>query len=139
MQRGAYQGPGKAWNFARIKPRPGEEHADAWATMTPLQKEAWRWSQINREAKAFFDMLPPHRRLELPARDLFASDLKALSDVFAFSKVPAPAEAEIRRIMGQKMNAQAHFNGLPFEWTEAARAEVRPFIADTAALLGYET
>ena len=45
---------------------------------------------------------------------------------------------QIQGIMGQKMNAQAHFNGLSFEWTEERREKVRPYIAETATLLGYE-
>lgn len=138
MQRGAYQGPGKAWNFARIRPRPGERHAENWGTMTPLEKEAWRWAQINREAKAFFDALPEERKYELPSAAFFTADEDRYKEIFEFVGVPCPPMDKIQGIMGRKMNAQAHFNGLSFEWTDERRETVRPYITETATLLGYE-
>ena len=137
MQRGAYQGPGKAWNFARIKPRPGEPYADAWDAMEPLEKEAWRWAQINREAKAFFDALPAERRYELPASTFFSGSEKVYKEIFEFVGVPCPPMSEIQQIMGRKMNAQAHYNGMAFEWTAPLRDKVRPYIEEMANTLGY--
>ena len=45
---------------------------------------------------------------------------------------------EIKGIMGRKMNAQAHFNGASFEWTEERKDQVRPYITEVAQILGYE-
>ena len=35
------------------------------------------------------------------------------------------------------MNAQAHFNGMSFEWTPGLREKVRPYIEEVATTLGY--
>lgn len=138
MQRGAYQGPGKAWNFARIRPRPEDPYFAKWDTMIPLEKEAWRWAQINRQARDFFDHLPQERKYELPSAAFFAADEQKYKEIFEFVGVPCPSMDKIQGIMGRKMNAQAHFNGLAFEWTEESRDTVRPYIEETASLLGYE-
>ncbi|MBX2820679.1 MAG: sulfotransferase [Rhodothermaceae bacterium] len=138
MQRGAYQGPGKAWNFARIRPRPEEPFFDTWESMEPLEKEAWRWARINKEAKDFFDSLPAERKLELPAKAFFGANEKTYKEIFEFVGAPCPTLEEIRQVMGRKMNAQAHFNGLSFEWTEASKDKVRPYIKDVAEGLGYD-
>ena len=41
-------------------------------------------------------------------------------------------------IMGKKINAQFHFGGPEFEWTQEAYDEVRPYIASVSEQLGYE-
>ena len=138
MQRGAYQGPGKAWNFARIRPRFGEPHFDQWDKMDPLEKEAWRWAQINKEAKAFFDSLPEERKFELPSSVFFSADERVYRQIFEFVGVPCPSLEEINQIMGRKMNAQAHFNGMSFEWTKETEDKVKPYITEIALKLGYQ-
>ena len=137
MQRGAYQGPGKAWNFARIQPRPGEAFSDSWDAMIPLEKEAWRWAQINREAKLFFDALPDDRKYELPSSVFFSGNDNVYKEIFEFIGVPCPSSSEIQQVMGRKMNAQAHYNGMSFEWTPDLREKVRPYIEEVATILGY--
>ena len=83
-------------------------------------------------------MLPEERRLELPSKTFFSGNAGVYKEIFEFVGVPCPPREEVERIMGRKMNAQAHFNGLSFEWTEEDRARVRPFIQDVAHSLGYE-
>ncbi|MEM8486126.1 MAG: sulfotransferase [Bacteroidota bacterium] len=138
MRRGAYAGPNMAWNFARIRPRAGEPFADSWETMAPLAKEAWRWARINQISIDFIETLPAGRGMELPARRLFGGSTEMIREIFDFIGVPCPDMADIQRVMGKKMNAQAHFNGLSFEWTAADYKLVRPYIASVAEALGYE-
>ena len=138
MQRGAYQGPGMAWNFARIHPSSGDPDAAGWQDLSPLQKEAWRWARVNRMAYDFFHSLPEDRRYELPAAALFSGREAIYREIFDFVGVSCPPRTEIQAVMGRKMNAQAHFNGRSFEWTDEAREQVRPIIEPVARLLGYE-
>jgi hypothetical protein len=137
MQRGAYQGGHMAWNFARIHPRSDDPARERWDDYGDLEREAWRWARINGDAKAFFDSLPASRRLELPARTFFSNDMKIYRALFDFVGVACPPEAEIRGVMGKQLNAQAHFNGQEFEWTDEARALVRPIVGPVAERLGY--
>lgn len=137
MQRGAYQGGHMAWNFARIHPRSDDPAFALWETYSPLEKEAWRWARINSDAKTFFDALPEHRRLELPAQAFFSNDMDIYSHLFAFAGVECPPPEEIRSILGKRLNAQEHFNGFDFEWTEERRALVRPIVQPVAETLGY--
>ncbi|MDZ4699833.1 MAG: sulfotransferase [Rhodothermales bacterium] len=137
MQRGAYQGGNMAWNFARIHPRTDDPAYAAWDSYSNLQREAWRWARINGYARAFFDTLPEERRLDLPARAFFSNDMEIYRKLFAFVGVPCPDEGAIRAVTGKQLNAQAHFDGLDFEWTDALRAEVRPIVQPVAEALGY--
>ena len=138
MKRGAYAGPNMAWNFARIRPRKGEAHYDAWDSMIPLEKEAWRWAQINSMSIDFFGALPANRALELPAKRLFSGSSDVFKEMFDFVDVPCPSMEEINQVMGKKMNAQAHFGGLEFSWDQEKYDQVRPFISSVANTLGYE-
>ncbi len=138
MRRGAYAGPNQAWNFARIRPRNGEPHFDDWDGMTPLAKEAWRWARINQISMDFFKTLPEEKKLELPAKKLFGGSQEVIKEIFDFVEVPAPPLEELNKIMGKKMNAQAHFNGLEFNWSPEGYDTVRPFITSVATALGYE-
>ena len=137
MRRGAYTGPNICWNFARIRPRAGEPYLDAWDTMTPLAKEAWRWAKINQDSIDFLATLPADKKLELPASDLFSEREEIYKNLFAFVGVSCPPMDEIKRVMSKKINAQFHFGGLDFSWTQEAYDEVRPFIAEVAETLGY--
>ena len=138
MKRGAYAGPNMAWNFARIRPRPGEEHSENWDALEPLEKEAWRWAQINRISIDLMKSLPEDRALELPAKRLFSGSNEMFKEMFDFIGVPCPALEDINRVMGKKMNAQAHFGGLEFSWDAEKYDLVRPFISSVATELGYE-
>ena len=138
MQRGAYQGAGKAWNFARIHPRSGEDLAAAWEHLDAVEKEAWRWARINIESKRFFDSLPVDKRFELPARSFFNADEDFWNALFEFVGAPVATIANIKDVMRRRMNAQSHFNGMTFEWTPELRQKVRPYIEDIAGILGYE-
>ncbi len=138
MRRGAYAGPNMAWNFARIRPRAGEEYVDTWDAMTPLAKEAWRWARINKMSMDFMATLPASRAMELPAKRLFGGSDDVIREIFEFVGVPCPDMADIKRVMGKKMNAQAHYNGLSFEWSDDDYKTVRPYIASVAEALGYE-
>ncbi len=137
MQRGAYQGGNMAWNFARIHPRSDDPARAYWEGYSPLEKEAWRWARINAVARAFFESLPEARRLELPAKAFFSNDMDIYRRLFDFVGVECPSEDAIREVMGKRMNAQAHFNGRAFEWTDALRDQVRPIVRPVAEQLGY--
>ena len=138
MQRGAYQGPNMAWNFARIRPRKGEAEENDWETWSSLQKEAWRWARVNEMAYEFFQTLPEERRLELPAKSFFSGRPEVYWQIFDFLDAPCPPLSDIQSIMSRKMNAQAHFNGLPFEWTDDLREQIQPIIEPVAQLLNYD-
>lgn len=138
MRRGAYSGPNYSWNFARIKPRPGEANAAAWEEMSPLSKEAWRWSKINQLSMDFMEKLPAPRKYELPAAKLFSEDPEVYREIFDFVGVDCPPIDDIKKVMAKKINAQFHFGGFEFEWTDETYAEVRPYIASVAEALGYD-
>ncbi len=138
MRRGAYTGPNICWNFARIRPRAGEPYLEEWDSMTPLQKEAWRWAKINQISVDFLEKLPADKKYELPATRLFSEDPNVYREIFEFVGVDSPPLEEIKKVMGQKINAQFHFGGFKFEWTDETLAEVRPFIAEVAEQLGYK-
>ncbi len=138
MKRGAYQGPGMAWNFARIRPRPHEEYHQTWNDLTPLQKEAWRWAAINQAALDFAASQPPTRILDLPSATFFSDTNEARQRLFQFIDVREPEAVAASRVMSKRMNAQVNFGGLEFEWTPNLYAVVRPFVSDVAQKLGYE-
>lgn len=137
MRRGYYQSHN--WDFARIRPRPGEPLAAQWDTLSPLEKSAWYWAQCNREAHEFLETLEKSRRMDLRAELLFAGDEKTLKDLFDFVNIDFPPREQVEEVLGQKINAarQGHFPP-PSEWDKDERASVRQLVAKTAKILDYE-
>lgn len=137
MRRGYYQSHN--WDFARIRPRPGEPDAAGWDAMSPLEKSAWYWERCNKEAHTFLVTLPAARRMDLRADALFAGDEKMLKDLFDFVGMDFPPRNLVEEVLGQKINAarQGHFPP-PSEWDDDERASVRQSVEATAKILGYE-
>lgn len=137
MQRGAYQGSGMAWNFARPEPRSSDPYHARWPSLSPVEKEAWRWTRVNEDALSFMASLPAERRFQFSSESFFERDPAVLDGLFDFLHVPAPTPAQIDQVLQRKMNAQAHFNGLDFEWTDDTLGRVVPIVQDVAYRLGY--
>lgn len=138
MRRGHYQGHN--WDFARIRPRPGDPAAESWDGRPPLEKTAWSWMRVNADARRFLGTLPASRGLDLRADALFRGDEVALRRLFAFVGVGKPPKDEIEDVLAQKLNTQR--SGTfppPEEWREAERRAVRDTVAQVALSLGYET
>jgi hypothetical protein len=136
MRRGYYRHHN--WDFARIRPRPGEPLAAEWEGLPPLEKCAWYWARSNAEARAALDALPPDRRLDLGADALFAGDPATVDRIFAFAQVERPPQPWIEEVLGRRMNAQrAGEYPPPAEWSEAERQAVRRHVAEVAERLGY--
>lgn len=137
MRRGAYQGSGMAWNFARPEPRPSDPYHERWSSLSPVEKEAWRWARLNEDALQFLASLPPDRGLRFSSESFFARDPAVLDSLFNFLHVPALPPAQIDQVFQRKLNAQAHFNGLEFEWTDETLERVLPIVQEVAHRLGY--
>lgn len=138
MRRGAYQGPNMAWNFARIYPRAGDTYFEMWNRFSAAEKEAWRWKQVNNESISFLNSLPAHRRFELPSAALFSGEADVYDRLFSFFGVSTPPKRRIDSVLSKRLNAQAHYNGKSFHWTDGERARVRRIVQDTARKLGYD-
>jgi hypothetical protein len=104
MARGYFVDNG--WDYARIRPRPGEPDAAGWPTMNQIERCAWWWARVNREAADFMSQLPPERRLDLPAARLFAGDPAVVAALFALAGLDAPPPGSIAKVLGARMNAE---------------------------------
>ena len=138
MRRGYYHGLHQAWNFARIRPRQDDVYFEEWDGFSPLQKLAWRWARVNDQAADFFLQLPASRRMELPSKDLFSGSVSVLDRIFDFVGVELPEAHRIERVLNKRINAQDHYDGNDFEWTDEKREKVRPIVKDTAERLDYQ-
>lgn len=137
MRRGYYQAHN--WDFARIRPRPGEDLAAEWEALSPLEKSAWYWARVNGEAREFLSTLPAARRLDLQADALFAGDETVLKNLFNFVSIDLPARTQLEEVLGQKINAQRKGEfPTPSEWSEAERVVVRDRVRVVASALGYD-
>ncbi len=137
MRRGYYQSHN--WDFARVRPRPGEELAARWDELPRLEKCGWFWARINEEARAFMRTLPPERALDLRADLLFAGDEPTLRRIFSFVGVDFPPRELVEEVLGQKLNAaQRGSFPAPSEWSAEDREMVRRQVERVARELGYE-
>jgi hypothetical protein len=137
MRRGYYRHPFEAWNFARIRPRPSAPDHGRWDRFSQLEKNAWRWAHTNAFAADVFEQLPASRRFELPSADLFGGGRAVQERLFSFCGVDCPPARETASVVDRKFNAQDHYHGDQFEWTDDTRALVRPLIEHVADRLGY--
>jgi hypothetical protein len=136
MRRGYYAG--HSWDFARPAPRPGEPLAARWDGLSQLQKCAFLWARVNAEAADFLGALPPERGLDLPATRLFDGDPATVAALFGLAGLPEPPPAQVRGVLGKRLNAQAR-GSFPDArgWEEADKAAVWAMLGDVAERLGY--
>ena len=126
------------WDFARVRPRPGEPIADSWDALPRLEKCAWYWARINAESRDFMATLPPDRGLDLEAEDLFAGTESVLRRVFEFAGVAFPPVEVLEEVLGQRINAAVRGSyPVPGEWSESDRAAVWRHVGEVAASFGY--
>jgi len=137
MRRGAYQGGNMAWNFARIHPVPGDEYLERWASMTAVEKEAWRWTRVNESILEFMSTLPESDRFEMRASELFGQDRTEIHRLFEFIGVPVPPEGELDQVLDRRLNAGSHYDQMDFELSGDDRARISPVISQLAERLGY--
>jgi len=137
MRRGYYESHN--WDFARVRPRPGEPLAAGWDALPRLEKCGWFWARINEEARAFMGTLPAERALDLRADLLFSGDEPTLRRIFSFVGVDFPARELVEEVLGQKLNAaQRGSFPTPSDWSADDRDAVKRRVADVARDLGYE-
>jgi hypothetical protein len=134
VKRQAYEG--HPWDFARIRPRAGDADASQWERLSSVEKIAWYWARVNRDAHDFLRTLPASRGLEIRADTLFRADASTLTKLFAFAGVTCPSPRKVRHVLAGKLNA----NTLPhdWEWTEADRQRVQQLTSSVAVDLAYE-
>ncbi|HZR81717.1 MAG TPA: sulfotransferase [Candidatus Binatia bacterium] len=136
MRRGYYESHN--WDFARVRPRPGEPMAAAWDALPRLEKVAWYWARVNGESHAFVRSLPEGRGFDLNADALFAGDERTLRALFQFVGVEFPPVELVEEVLGQKINAAVRGSyPVPAEWTDEDRAAVWRQVGPTAEVLGY--
>jgi len=137
MRRGYYAAHN--WDFARVRPRPGEALAPEWEALPRLEKCGWFWSRINEEASAFMATLPPERALDLRADLLFGGDEATMRRIFSFVGVAFPAQELVEEVLGQKLNAavRGSFPGAG-DWSEDDRRAVWRRVEAVATRLGYD-
>ncbi|MGH9163188.1 MAG: sulfotransferase family protein, partial [Vicinamibacteraceae bacterium] len=134
MKRQAYEG--HPWDFARIRPRAGDADAQRWERLSSVEKLAWYWARVNRDAHDFMHTLPASRRFEVRADTLFRADAPTLTTLFAFAGVACPTKRKIQHVLAGKLNA----NRLPtaWDWTDVDRQRVQQLTSSVAVDLGYE-
>lgn len=128
------------WDFARIRPRPGEEFAEQWDDMPPLEKVAWYWRAVNQHAIDSMEALPDSRRFVLRSADLFGGRESALEALFSFVGVELPPRARIDSVLSLNLNRQRGGAPVapPAEWSTVERDRVRRIVGDVASALEYD-
>lgn len=137
MRRKYYDGHLR--DAARITPNPSDAYATQWSGFTEIEKTAWNWATTNAFSLQFMEELPDTQKLQFSSEELFAADLSFMHHLFDFvGSNYCPPETDIRRVMGQKHNAQQ--KGVfkkPKNWSDAKIAQVNAIIQPVVSQLGY--
>ncbi len=137
MRRGYYQGHGG--DFARIRPREGDVWFPEWEGFSTIEKIAWYWHAVNKDAMDFCDTLPEAKSLVLAAEDMFQANGECLERLFGFMAAEMPSIHQIDKVLGKKMNAQRSGKCPDIStWDDAQLRRVKAIISDTASRLGYD-
>lgn len=128
---------GHPWDFARIHPKQNQPLAALWDTLTPLEKNAWYWAEVNGYIMKFFDSLPQWRKFELPSDLLFSADREVLNGLFNFIGVEPLGMDKIQQVLSKKLNAQ---DAIPKQrkWSDSEKEIVIKIVHKVAIQLGYE-
>jgi len=123
-------------DYARVRPVEGEPFFDRWEKMDPFGKICWYWHVYNEFALDFRQDVNPSRILTIQASSLFNGT--AVPTIFDFLDLRQPAEEDVDRVLGQKLNAQKE-GTFPTadEWTPSMLETLQSIAGDTMKRLGY--
>ena len=139
MRRSYYSGHMR--DYARIHPTRSSLSYDDWDTFTHLQKVAWNWKTVNRHCLSFMENLPDHQKMSFSSESFFKAQPSLTKTLFNFigSSSYHPPSSDIRRVMGQKHNAQEKGQfSKPDNWSDQQVEQVNKIIAPVANKLSYE-
>jgi hypothetical protein len=139
MRRNYYRGHMR--DYARITPSKLDLSYDDWDTFTDLQKVAWNWKTVNRHCLGFMKNLPDTKGISFSSEDFFTAKSSLIESLFNFvgSENYHPPAGDIRRVMGQKHNAQKKGQfSKPSDWTDRQVEQVNKIIGPVAQKLSYE-
>jgi len=114
-------------------PQAEDPYFEKWASMTPVQRNAWIWTYRNQKALEGLKHIPEDQKLILRIEDLCRKETLAGLESFAGRKIREDADP------GKKYNANPSFTLSPKEvWTERMNREFFEIAGDLMKQFGYE-
>jgi hypothetical protein len=105
VDRGYYAG--HRWDYARVRPRPGDPDAPRWKHMSQVERCVWLWKSTTQHCLDFVDRLDPSRSFFLKSEDLFDGNDGVIDGLFQFvSTSDAPPRARTRSVLSRRLNRQ---------------------------------
>jgi hypothetical protein len=127
------------WDYARLRPRPGEGCFDEWMALSKFEKFCWSWANFNK--------LLLEKSKKIP-EDCFrfvnmtGVDVGDIEELFKFLDLAPFKEEMVREILFSKVNTTEIRNGEPFpDWKSWSREEIETFNKHAGEMmikLGYQ-
>ena len=127
---------GNANDRWRIEPRQVSD--DSWASLSPLEKNAWLWTETNSWIDNFAQENPGAPFLAVKSEDLFAGKMATLNELFSFAGVDHPSPRLTRKVLAARMNEQRGGATYSADWPEHIVQRVRAICGPLANRFGYE-
>ncbi len=124
--------------LGRLRPIDSEEPDAAWGRMSPLEKNAWLWSETNRLILDGLAAWPADQVMQIRFEEFFADPWESYRAVRAFIGLGGEPGDAIREVFERKLNAR-HGRVLPkwTEWTPAQRDAFNRHALPMMQRLGY--
>ena len=137
MRRNYFRGSG-AWEQGRLRPQEDDPRREAWEKMPQFDQVAWLWAETYREIERQRAEIGEDRVTVLRFEDLIAGP-DATRALFEFLELDGYDEAETKKILGQKLNAQQvgafpH----PADWDQELHDRCWAEVGELAPVYGYE-
>lgn len=128
---------GNSYDDVRIVPQEGQAR-EGWDAFSVLEKNAWLWAETNRWICEFMKTVPAGEGLKLRSEEIFEGRQSAVDEFFEALGVPVPNQAEVERVLGQRLNQQTsgEFPSVG-EWSEAELEILQRQAGVMAESLGY--
>lgn len=106
---------------------------EQWASLTPVQKNAWIWDYRNRKALEGLRVVPEEQKLVLRIEDIHKQETLDMLESFTGKRVYD------RDFAGKHHNANPAFSLPPKEeWTEGQQKEFDDIACEMMSFLGYD-
>ena len=114
-------------------PPDNDRYFEEWASLTPIQKNAWIWDYRNRKALEGLKLIPREKKLVLRIEDIDKQDTLYGLESFTGKKVCD------RNIATERYNVNPAFSLPPKEeWTDAQHAEFNAIAGELMGFFGYD-
>lgn len=124
--------------FGRLRPKDSEDRDSEWQSMTPLDKNAWLWSETNRLILEGLPAWKSENVFVIRFEAFFANPVGSYAELRNFLGLDGPPPAGLATILSRPLNQRAEYTLSKWhDWPEQTHRAFTTHAGEMMQRLGY--